>query len=431
MASAYLTRTPSSASNQKTFTISTWVKKCNTTGNKIIFSQGADNGEFFSIRLDARGYLNVFHLTNGGYTYASLLSTSMMLRDNHGFYHITVAVDTTQATASDRTKIYINGNLITDFVSGENSYPSQNFDSYVNTTNVVTIGAKPANGDNLDGHLSHFHFIDGTAYAASDFGQTDATTGIWKPKTSPSVTYGTNGFFLKFDNSGNMGLDSSGQSNNFTTNGTIIQNKDTPSNVFATMNSLIPSTITYSNGNNTIAYGSDYHATFGTLGFTQGKWYYETKIENVSTVTDQYIGIAGETAIVTGATYDATPSVFYSGDGSIHVDGTSTQSSLTSFSGGTILGVAINMDNSQIDFYINGVKQGNTATIPSNSGFYLPYAGGASPRSCSFNFGNGYFGTTAVTSAQNPDDGNGIFEYDVPAGYRALCTKSINAEEYS
>ena len=424
MASAYLTRTFSSG-NRKTYTQSFWVKYMGNNHATGLSCRIADNTAY-NIYLDSNS--NIDWYVSGGFS--GRLKTNRVFRDQNAWYHIVAVVDTTQSTASDRLKLYVNGVQETSFSTA--NYPSLNEDTPINdSSNTYFIGSARSSDGYLNGSYAHFHFIDGTAYTPSTFGETDATTGIWKPKTSPSVTYGTNGFFLKFDNSGNMGLDSSGQSNNFTTNGTIIQNKDTPSNVFATMNSLIPSTITYSNGNNTIAYGSDYHATFGTLGFTQGKWYYETKIENVSTVTDQYIGIAGETAIVTGATYDATPSVFYSGDGSIHVDGTSTQSSLTSFSGGTILGVAINMDNSQIDFYINGVKQGNTATIPSNSGFYLPYAGGASPRSCSFNFGNGYFGTTAVTSAQNPDDGNGIFEYDVPAGYRALCTKSINAEEYS
>ena len=435
MASAYLTKTSTTVTNDKKFTVSAWVKgsdlggsvQAGVCGHRSTTNNGNNSFQFGVFN---GGYYAAFVSNSGNDVHINKV-TNRLLRDVHAWYHLVIAVDSTLGTASDRVKMYINGELQTSFSTDVN--PPQDRTFLNNSCNIDVGRLTYVDGTfkYWDGAIAHFHFVDGTAYPASTFGETDTTTGIWKPKTAPSVTYGNNGFFLKMDNSGNMGLDSSGQSNNFTTNGTIIQNKDTPSNVFATMNSLIPSTITYSNGNNTIAYGSDYHATFGTLGFTQGKWYYETKIENVSTVTDQYIGIAGETAIVTGATYDATPSVFYSGDGSIHVDGTSTQSSLTSFSGGTILGVAINMDNSQIDFYINGVKQGNTATIPSNSGFYLPYAGGASPRSCSFNFGNGYFGTTAVTSAQNPDDGNGIFEYDVPAGYRALCTKSINAEEYS
>ena len=426
MASTYLTRTPSSTGNRRKFTFSAWVKFNfnQLANNSRIFSCGNATSSWVSAYFNSTGDLQLA-IVEGGNTYT--IQTNRLFRDESAWYHLVFVVDTENATANYRLRIYVNGEEETSFSQRNN--PTQNLDTQANTSSKpIDIGSAENVGYSpryFPGIMSHVHMTDGYVYSASNFGSTDATTGEWKINTSPSVTYGTNGFFILKD--GNSVTDQSGNSNNFSVGGgTLTKTEDNPSNVFATMNSLIPSTITYSNGNNTIVYGSDYHATFGTLGFTQGKWYYETKIENVSTVTDQYIGIAGETAIVTGATYDATPSVFYSGDGSIHVDGTATQSSLTSFSGGTILGVAINMDSSQIDFYINGVKQGTTETIPSNSGFYLPYAGGASPRSCSFNFGNGYFGSTQISSAGTNASGIGIFEYNVPANHTALSTKGLN-----
>ena len=441
MASTYLTRTPSSASNRRTFTISTWVKKCNTSGNKIIFSQGVDNGEFFSVRLDARGYLNVFHLTNGGYTYESILSTSMMLRDNNGWYHITVAVDTTQATASDRTKIYINGNLITDFVSGENSYPSQNFDSYVNTTNVATIGAKPANGDNLDGHLSHFHFIDGTAYAASDFGETDSTTGEWKINTSPSVTYGTNGFFILKD--GNSVTDQSGNSNNFTVGGgTLTKTEDNPSNVFATGNPLyyFNGGHTFSNGNNTMYISGGWRSIISTLGTGTGKYYAEAKFVSVHSGSNN--AVAGITELngtvdedvaqglhgnySTGSTYA------YHNDGQLYYNSTNAGAWGSTWTAGDIIGIAVDTENNKLYFHKNGTYQASGNPTAGTGGYSIDankiYGIGCSGyyNTMSMNYGNGYFGTTAVASAGTNASGNGIFEYDVPTGYTALSTKGLN-----
>ena len=149
------------------------------------------------------------------------------------------------------------------------------------TTNGFRVGEKGDGSDFFDGYLSHVIFLDGVAAAYTDFGETDTTTGIWKPKTSPSVTYGTNGFFLKFDNSANMGLDSSGLGNNLTTTGSIIQSKDTPSNVFGVWNILdTNSNATLSNGNTTFATSSNnsYEPGKCTLGFSSGKYYVEHKL---------------------------------------------------------------------------------------------------------------------------------------------------------
>ena len=164
--------------------------------------------------------------------------TNRKFRDTSAWYHLVIATDTTQSTAGDRVKIYVNGVQETSFATS--TIPNQNVQPHYLYNNMTKVIGAYANGpaNYFDGQMAHFHMTDGTAYQASTFGETDATTGIWKPKVSPSVTYGNNGFFLKFDNSANMGLDSSGNTNNFTVNGTIIQTKDTPSNVFASLNAI-------------------------------------------------------------------------------------------------------------------------------------------------------------------------------------------------
>ena len=186
--------------------------------------------------------------------------TNRVFRDISAWYHIVMIYDSDNGTTNDRMRLYINGERETSF----NTYDTLSSGTSSNTNNsgTFTIG-EDGNGFNFyDGSMTHINFIDGTAYPASTFGETDSLTGIWVPKTSPSVTYGTNGFFLKFASSGSMGTDSSGNSNNFTVNGNLTQTQDTPSNVFATLNPLHfgsdVGTVTMSNGNLTFSNsGSD------------------------------------------------------------------------------------------------------------------------------------------------------------------------------
>ena len=455
MASTYLSRT-FTAGNRKTFTISAWVKLANSsistgTYECITAATSGDDGIF----LNDANKLNIFLAG------ATLLGSSV-LRDVNGWYHIVTTVDTTQATASDRVKVYING--IQETLTG--TQPTQNNDSLFNNSGGTnTIGRRGSSAEYYwSGSMANYHFTDGTAYDADTFGETDSTTGIWKPKTAPSVTYGTNGFFLKFENSASMGTDSSGQSNNFTVNGSMTQLIDTPSNVFATFNPLSPSGSTYSNGNNNCTTVSGLYAsrpTTSTLGVSSGKYYAEIKVLAPNTGNPEYskIGITGRPLeAVTGSeqyqhlgskTYDYA---YNSYNGNI-MNNTGSSNNGTAY-GNTyttndIIGIALDLDNNKLYFSKNGTWQnsgdptsgatgtGAVSIVDSASTSLGLYFFGVdayhyTPQyNFSVNFGNGFFGTTAVSSAQNPDDGIGIFEYDVPTGYRALCTKSINAEEYS
>lgn len=444
MANTYLNRTPSSAGNRRKFTLSTWLKghDADNLGSGYFF--GAVNGSNTdTIGITASGIQVSVNSANSG-----ALNTTRLFRDLSAWYHIVWAVDTTQGTASNRMKLYVNGEQITAFDT--ETYPSQDYDFGINNTVEHRVGALTGSSSNtFAGVMAHFHFIDGTQYAASDFGQTDSTTGIWKAKTSPSVTYGTNGFFLKFENSGAMGTDSAGSNNLSVASGTLTQTLDTPTNVFATFNPLhygdtAPATTYGGFENANTRYvstqgGSPYPYTCSTLAASTGKYYAEFKLTRI--VSSSMIGITdGDKYTYLGNSGNKDACLFH--DGNLYP---SNSSFGNSFSDNDICGVAMDLDNMKVYFSKNGTWQnsgdptsGSTgtgaATIPTGGLGQFHFAFGDSSSNdpaCSANFGNGYFGTTAVSSAQNPDDGIGIFEYDVPAGYRALCTKSLNAEEYS
>ena len=440
MASTYLERTVS-AGNQQIFTYSTWVKFSNPSGtDNALFGDDGGYPNFF-VNKNSTQQFRIGATASDSSTIYDLITTQVF-RDTSAWYHIVIAVDTTQATSSDRVKLYVNGEQVTSFST--ETYPSQNANICIGASgNAFRIGQFSGVWF-FEGSMSHVHFIDGTAYDASAFGETDATTGIWKPKTAPSVTYGTNGFFLKFENSGAFGTDSSGNANNFTVNGTMTQTIDTPSNVFATFNPLVKvwsGDTTLSNGNTTVTNSAALDGSPPTtIGATSGKYYWEMKQENAN---DVFIGVCGDGFVsdnlynnYSGITSNATTGLLvYNSNGDKVVNGSTSSSFFTSYGSGDIIGIALDLDSATktVTFYKNGVVDSAGAqNLPTNmqSGAVFGVAIVDDSATVSANFGNGYFGTTAVSSAENPDDGIGIFEYAVPTGYKALCTKSINAEEY-
>ena len=210
MASTYLTKTFSSAGNRKTWTMSAWIKRCALASSSDIRVFGwKSGGGNYGFQFDSDKFR--FYLVSGGS--GSEFLTNRVFRDTNAWMHIVAKCDTTQSTASDRFKIYINGVQETSFATA--TYPNQNEDTAVNQAEVCRLGCSTvAVNSHFDGLMSHVHFTDGYAYDASAFGSTDSTTGEWQINTSPSVTYGTNGFFLLKDD--NAVTDRSGQGNNFT-----------------------------------------------------------------------------------------------------------------------------------------------------------------------------------------------------------------------
>jgi len=440
MASTYLQRTfGSSATNLNKMTFSFWTKVCNSSLGRMFSTDTADAQQFW-IKLGS-GKLNVVD-----YGYGIDVNTNRLFRDVSAWYHIVVSIDTTQSTASDRVKIYVNGVQETSFSAA--TYPSQNATVNWNGNNINTIGNKKrTTNENFDGLMSHVHFIDGTAYAPTAFGSTDSTTGEWQINTSPSVTYGTNGFFILKD--GNTITDSSPNSNNWTLGGgTLTKTEDNPSNVFATINPLVGSnlmgsTVIFGNGNTNVqdpsGSASGINPQFiSTLGMpSKGKFYCELKPNSFSTSSGHGIGIfrtsSGNTADVTSSSNQIR---YIFADTSIYISkyGSTDQSGLTAISSGDIVGMALDLDNGTLQYYVNGVARGNqiTGVSSANDGYdYFFFANLESSSSGRYgryywNFGNGYFATTAVSSAGTNASGIGIFEYDVPANFTALSTKGLN-----
>jgi len=458
MASTYLTRTNTgTVTNSQKFTFSAWVKRSKiSSGQNTLFAgyvNGTNNDLLYIPSGDTLGFWGAISGSQSVY-----YETNRVFRDTNAWYHIVLAVDTTQATASDRVKIYVNGVQETSFSSS--TAPAQNVEfRLAKASNPQEIGSQNTT-NNWDGLMSHIHFIDGTQYQASDFGETDATTGIWKPKTAPSVTYGTNGFFLKFENSGSMGTDSSPNGNNFIVNGNLTQTVDTPTNVFATFNPLWRARVntidlpTYmSNGNTTFnSQGDDTRLAYfaSTLGVTSGKYYWEVKSES---------GSGGGLGVCYNNMQSNTNAQFWDNANllgcAIKVDGNYFNGKSgenagalgVTYSEDDIYGFALDMDNYALYAHINGtyVNSGVPTSGASRTGSLLnllasglaylnsgepvfPFFADLSAGShaeLKVNFGNGYFGTTPVASAGS--NGNGaIFEFDCPTGYYALNTKNIN-----
>ena len=276
------------------------------------------------------------------------------------------------------------------------------------------------------------------------FGETDSTSGIWKPKTAPTVTYGNNGFFLKFENAGSLGTDSSGNGNNFTVNGTPTQSPDTPSNNFCVINPLDTyyfENSDFSNGNLTVS-GNNSSFTFctSTLGVSAGKWYMEAKLSAAASGGSR-IGVVGRTSTaINEGLGDRQDEIAHQTNGDLKVNGTTTSSWGSTWTVGDIIGIALDLDNNKIYFSKNGTYQasGNpstaangvtiTAADSTTDGVYrFGFGDNNSTGTCTFqyNFGSGFFGTTAVASANADGNGIGAFEYAVPTGYYAVCTKNI------
>ena len=430
MASTHLSRTLGTATSTKKLTFSLWVKR-SSTGSSEVFGMN-HNADYFYFNGDAID----FEVSIGR------LKTNRLFRDTSAWYHIVVSCDTTLGTADDRFKMYINGVQETSFASRTN--PSQNADfAGFNTANQQTIGKRQSANDlYFNGLLSHYHFIDGTAYTPTSFGEVDATSGIWKAKSSASVTYGNNGFFLKFENSGAMGTDSSGNSNNFTVSGTLTQNVDTPDNNFATINPLYYSSTGLLNGNITATSTGNSHKNYhSTIAVDSGKWYAEMKVNSWNGSNNIMFGIVADSWNNINSTSpgdnfagNASTGIGYGSNGQ-KIIANSASSYGNSFTTGDILGIALDLTNNKLYFSKNGTYQnsgvptsGSTGTgaidVPSGFTRLITFSHYGS-QSCSMNFGNGYFGTTAVASANADGNGVGKMEYAVPTGYYTLNTKNI------
>jgi len=445
MASTYLSKTFGSAGNRKKFTISVWVKRTGLGSVQQIMAVGTYSSTLLDqLYFNSTDTLNFDNVNTSG-TATSTFISNAKFRDTSAWYHIVVKVDSTQASAGDRVKFYVNGSEIS---LATETQPAQNYDFAFNNNVLHNIGTRPGQSHYFDGLMSHFHFTDGYAYDASTFGSTDSTTGEWKINTSPSITMGTNGFTILKD--ANTITDQSSNSNDWSVGaGTVSNTEDCPSNVFCTINALNTqiSGLTIGNGNTSRSSntGDAWRTTYGTLAASSGKFYWEQKVTG-SVGSAHYIGITDQDENRHSNTNDfenANVSAYcYRGDGGkvTSVSGSTvlTASAGASFTNGDIIGVAMDLDNQKIYFSKNGTWQASGDPTSGSTGtgsffnitagkLYTPatacYHSGAGYQ---YNFGNGSFGGTAISSEGTNASSIGKFEYDVPTGYTALSTKGLN-----
>jgi len=421
--SAYLERTPASASNRKTWTWSAWVKR-GTLGGAVSMNLFVGNraGTTDSTYTDI-----VFNTSNQfafrGYS-TNWRITTAVFRDTSAWYHLVVALDTTQATADDRVKIYVNGTQITAF--GTSNNPALNADLGVNTAQPQSIGRDVSGGGTFfDGYMSEINFIDGQQLSPSSFGQTDSATGVWVPKKY-SGTYGTNGFYLKFADATStttIGNDSSGNANNFTSSGisvtsgvTFDQMLDTPTLNYPVLNPLDLSgtTGTYSAANLNYTKGTAGNAqAYNSITMSSGKWYCEVTMG--ADIAEFVPGIIAGSANAGANRYIGQDTFTYA----YYYDGRKANAASfsaygNSYVAGDVIGIILDAENGKLYFSKNGTVQNSgdpvAGTNAAFTGLTGPYRFAVSSESGGigdFNFG------------QRP------FSYTPPTGFKALNTANL------
>ena len=426
--SAYLNRTPASASNRRTWTYSFWVKRAKMSRQMFfgVYTSASDVAviEIESDKIYWYDYLSAYRYE---------LQTTQVLRDPSAWYHIMCVLDTTQATSSNRNKIYINGSLVTALTTA--TYPTQNLDGKFNTAVQHSIGTE---GSNLrlflDAYQTETYFIDGQALTPSSFGETDSNTGVWKPKAF-SGTYGTNGFYLKFaDNSGTtsttLGKDSSGNGNNWTPNNFSVTAGagndslvDSPTSYgtdtgvggsvrgnYCTWNPLSTGR-TLSNGNLDYA-GSASGVAKGTLGVSSGKWYWEILAGGANSSAGVASVSLNPTTSYCGSTADSW-CLFTSGD---RYNNGSATSGYSTFTTNDIISIALDMDNGKVYWAKNGVWQGSSNPVTGTNAGYTNLSGYTiTPAN----------GNNNVNDLGTANFGQRAFAYTAPSGFKALCTQNL------
>ena len=442
MATTYLTKTFSGNGDRQKFTLSVWVKRA-TLAQSFLFTSGSyGSTTMMQWFFDSDGTLGMYDYNSSGSALSQVVTTRKFL-DLNAWYHIVFRVDTTQGTAADRLRVYVNG--VQETIFNSSSYPGQN-NNYLYSESITAqyFGARAdqGTGSAFDGIMSHINMCDGQSYGPDSFGSTDATTGEWKINTSPSVTYGTNGYFILKD--GNSVTDQSGNTNNFAvSNGTLSQTEDCPSHNFNTKNILYNQTgdqgVVTANGNTSVSYNpNSSRSAFGTIAAKDGKYYFECKVTNNSLLVVGIVNLAWSNINEPSgyAYHDDALNFGINYNGEKTSGGTNTSFG-SAISNSDIIQVAMDLDNSKLYFGLNGTWQGSgdPTSGSTGTGSAFDLASGAYYTSAcrlrngtdlSFNFGNGLFGTTAISSEGTNASNHGKFEYDVPTGYTALSTKGLN-----
>jgi len=451
----WLYRASPTAGNRRTYTFSFWIKRTelglvNGSGNQFVIGQGQHGrmyfgSEYFQYRFD------------DGH---DCRNVSRQFRDTSAWYHFVVAVDTNESSSSNRVKLYVNGESLAVDDHDGGSFPDIQDQGAYFSTSYVTIGTAPFGGSynagdgsyDMSGYLADFAAVDGTQYAPTDFGEFDSDSGIWKPKDLSDITWGSEGYYLKFDDSSALGADSSGNGNNFTLNNIAAadQATDTPTNNFVTW--LSDGTL-FNVGSDNMLFneggtrmkrggGTGWTTHYANMAPSSGKWYFEHEsaganntmmgaipvegtTNNSSGRNNHYLGVtAGK-----GVGFQFVDRNVYQ-NGSYYVNGGSNPNS------GNIVQVALDLDNGKIYYGLDNVWMNQTGSNPSTGSNGLSLAGWSSEQMWMFagssynpnvnqstNFGG--YSEMSISSAASDSNGYGTFEYAPPTGFYALCTKNL------
>ena len=447
MATTYIYRDATSAVAVQKATISFWVKKTSSGTSQYCFFCGL-TGDYSSY-----SFYMKFHTDDTikivGASPGTTISyqTDAVFQDVSAWMHIVLKLDLTE-TGTDRCIMYINGVEETNYstqtaMTGSEWYTGK-------TGYRQFIGYAPSEDTYSSLLLSNYQYIDGLALAPTEFGEVDSTSGIWKIKTACYGTPGTNGFCLQMQDRTNLDLDSSDNALTMTTSGTLTPTYDNPSNLFCTQNPLNNyfQDAQYSNGTLRVNLGdvsTAYPPSTGTLGVAAGLWYFEVKCVQAAVDNNQIVGFLSSTGLQSTSRelgYYSTDWGYYGYAGAIRNNNGNTSYGDT-WTTDNIIGCYLDLTANKLYFAKDGVIQNSgtgvdiTAIANTPLKYYLPavcfYGNAVTSFICEVNYGNGYFGTTEITSPEADEGGVGAFKYDPSAGtfdsaskdFRAICTKNI------
>ena len=436
------------ATARRKWTFSTWIKRgqlVNTSNHQYFFGVGSYT--LIGFRLDGSGEADDLYVQVGTGSSAQGVHTNAKFKDTAAWMNIYVAFDSTDGTAANRLKVYINGNLVDsaygDYSADQRSSITQNNeDDFVGNSGDTINIAYSTNGTDsyFDGYMADTHLLIGTTKDYTDFGESNSD-GVWVPKETSFSTsdYGSNGFKLEYKqtgtsaNSSGIGADTSGNDNHFTVQNLNAQNvtEDVPTNNFCTVNPIGGATSsskwTFSEGNTQIQQNDNgnWRATGSTMAVSKGKWYWEIEFD-AGTMTEIFVGVHDSEVSLEGTNRWVNGStLFYNHTGGeVRQDGTNTSNDYGVLTAGDILGVALNMDDNQISFYDNGSAIISNFSLSSYiTGFAMPtFLADSDDVVYKVNFGNPAF---SISSGNSDANGYGNFEYAVPSGYYSLCTKNL------